>query len=260
MVNHEGLKDGELGSFWRNLPRLFWVALSFLTPFLTPRHEYRSGDIARSSLFFPFIGLFIGVLNYGVFTGLSRFTANTHLPALVTVVVWLVLTRGLHLDGWADICDGLFATRDRDKRRKILKDSHLGTFGAAGLFFLLIWKMMTIDGLSSPWLLILSPVVGRTVAVMIGAFFRPFAREEKGLGEEFLGKVPPWIFGFWMIVMIGFFAWQGKLFLFFATMVVFILSYLFGKMMERSFGGLNGDAIGASIELAESLFLGIGRL
>ena len=82
------------------------IAFGLMTtlPIRLPEN-WSAGDSGRASVWYPLVGLVIGVL-----TWLAWNSANHVFPARVsgvlTLVVWVVLTGGLHLDGLADCCDG----------------------------------------------------------------------------------------------------------------------------------------------------------
>lgn len=238
----------------------YWfVAMSFLTCIPVPKFNYQNGDLSRAAVFFPVIGGLIGVFNYGLYCFLRFINAGNWLIALVLVISSIVLTRGLHLDGWADICDALFSTQDVQRRREILKDSRLGTFGVVGIFLLLSFKIIALGQNPLPIFLVISPVAGRTAALIIGGLFHPFRQEKKSLGEEFIGQIPRWVMGTWLGIIILFPWFLGWHYYPVKAALIFFVGWLFSKMMERGFRGLSGDAVGAIIELVETLFLYLGR-
>ena len=63
------------------------------------------------------------------------------LTAVFIVLAGIILTGGLHLDGWADTGDAFFSYRDRDKRLEILEDPRLGAFGTMALVLLIVVKI-----------------------------------------------------------------------------------------------------------------------
>ena len=244
----------------RNIWHYWLVALSFLTCIPTPRYLYQTGDLSQAAIFFPVVGGLIGAFNYGLYYLLRIFKVGNWFMALVLVLFPLILTRGLHLDGWADVCDALFSTADVNKRREILKDSRLGTHGVTGIFFLLSFKTAALVENFLPIFLIVAPMAGRTAALVIGGLFHPFYQGKKSLGEEFIGRIPRWSMGVWLIIMILFpFFGKGNYYPIKAAFIFFV-GWLFGKLTEKSFQGLNGDTAGAAIELIETLFLYLGRI
>jgi len=234
---------------------LLRLAVSFLTPLPLGGGMYQGGDLARASVFFPLVGLGIGGAVWGVRLAVFSRTEDALLASLLALFFWVVLTRGLHLDGVADVCDALFGGGEEARRREILKDPRVGTFGVLGVIFVLGAKGVALFRPESAFALFLAPAFGRAVALLFGAFFSPFPREEPGLGEEFLGKVPKMAFLGWggglCVVLFLAGGWTFAL----KTAAGFGIMFTLGKVLSQSFGGLNGDALGAGIEWGEALWL-----
>ncbi|MBC7217690.1 MAG: adenosylcobinamide-GDP ribazoletransferase [Candidatus Caldatribacterium sp.] len=243
----------------KRLVRLLRFAVSFLTPFPVGSGNYEPGDLAQSAVFFPLVGLGIGALLSFTRSSLLKWTGDSLLAAFVTLFAWILLTRGLHIDGVADVCDALFAPKG--KRELILKDPRVGTFGVLGILFVLGAKGVVLARLSGGvFPLLLAPVFGRAVALLFGAFFRALPREERGLAEEFVGRVPKLAFVLWAFGIggMGFLAlgWRGVL----KTALSFGIMFTLGRGMARFFGGLNGDMVGAGIEWGEAIWLFLWRM
>src|SRR4029077_16974283 len=108
--------------------------------------------------------------------------------AAFIVLGWAGLTGALHLEGASDAFDGLFPAATRERRLEILNDIHLGSFGATGLFLILILKFASVYNVN--WsVLLLAPVLGRWTLVYAGTF--PLARADgmaatftRGLGRR----------------------------------------------------------------------------
>ena len=125
------------------------VAFGLLTtlPFRLPE-DWSTGDSGRASIWYPFVGLVIGVLTWLVWKSATLVFAPL-VAGVITLIVWVALTGGLHLDGLADCCDGLFASVSAERRLEIMKDPHMGTFGAVGLILVLFLKAATLASLTS---------------------------------------------------------------------------------------------------------------
>ena len=89
-------------------------------------------------LFLPVVGLEIGAL-WGALAWLCRLL---NLPALVAGLVLcaypFLITGFIHLDGFMDVTDAVKSWRDLERRREILKDSHVGSFAVIGIVLLMI--------------------------------------------------------------------------------------------------------------------------
>ena len=85
----------------------------------------------------PAIGLIVGLLA-ALAVALATLLLPAQLGGVIGCLVWVFITGGLHLDGVADCGDGLLVEAPPERRLEIMKDSRLGTFGGAALFF--VWR------------------------------------------------------------------------------------------------------------------------
>ena len=109
----------------------FWIAIEFLTVIPLPfKREWKAKEIASSLIFFPVVGLLIGVLLFLVNWGLGEVFPAVVTSAL-TLIVWVLISGAMHLDGLADCCDGLGGSTPQ-KRLEIMKDSHTGLSALPG--------------------------------------------------------------------------------------------------------------------------------
>ncbi|MCJ7666169.1 MAG: adenosylcobinamide-GDP ribazoletransferase [Actinobacteria bacterium] len=120
-------------------------AFGFLTVFKIPASiAMDEKEVSGSVLYFPLVGLMLGI-----FISFSFFVLNHFLPILVTVLLVLILevtlTGAAHLDGLADMFDGIFSgKRNKDKILEIMKKSDVGVFGILSIVFLIILKTALI--------------------------------------------------------------------------------------------------------------------
>ena len=114
------------------------IAFNLMTTLPLPASkDWQTGDSGRASVWYPFVGLVIGGLTWLTWMGTTRFFPPL-VAGILTLVVWVTLTGGLHLDGLADCCDGLLASTTVERRLEIMKDPRLGTFGGIGLVLTLL--------------------------------------------------------------------------------------------------------------------------
>lgn len=236
--------------------RYFFIAFQFLTivplPF-QPRCEEE--DLGRSMAFFPLVGLVLGLLLVGLDMLLSL-----RLPPMVVdlllVTVLTVVTGGLHLDGLADVCDGLAARGPRERFLEVMKDPRTGAVGAAGVTLSLLLKFVALTAIPAEIrreALLFFPLVGRfsQVQMTVGA---QRARSD-GLGAAFIGGV-----GVLQMVLAEITVLAAA-YLFFGMkgLYIFVLIYLVTWRLKVWFhnrlGGVTGDVIGCASELNEILCL-----
>src|SRR5699024_4186001 len=93
----------------------------------------------------PLFGLFIDVISAFVLAGLTEYTLLSDLAiTLIFITFTIILTGGIHLDGWIDASYAFFSYRDVKKRLQIMEDPRVGAFGVLGLLFLLSFKFLFI--------------------------------------------------------------------------------------------------------------------
>ena len=129
--------------------RLFLVALQFMTRLPCPRWVgFEPEWLNQSARHFPAVGLLVGAV-----AALVLVLGEVLFPPAVAVglsmAATLLLTGAFHEDGWADTCDALGggASVGRARALVIMKDSRIGTYGAAGLVLMLGLKAATLSAL-----------------------------------------------------------------------------------------------------------------
>lgn len=231
----------------------FFAAIRFLT--ILPVPNGWSGDektLARSIFFFPLAGLAIGLIAAAFDYAVGR--ALPLLPASVlTILVLIGLSGGLHMDGLADTADGFFSARPRAKMMEIMRDSRTGVMGVLAVVFVVLLKvtLLAVMVTSSRWVLILlMPLAGRAAVVLLMTSL-PYARPEGGLATLFAGS-RSWLHGLWawglMFVLSG---WLAQGLGLAAAILALILTALFILYNRSKIGGYTGDTLGAVCELAE---------
>jgi adenosylcobinamide-GDP ribazoletransferase len=242
------------------LPSSLRIAIGFLTRLPVEHGTYAEPSFGRALAWFPLVGTGLGVLLLA-----AQFTLQVAAPmsdatsAVALCALWAALSGGLHLDGLADVFDGLSGGRgDRDRTLEIMRDSHIGAHGATALCLLLIAKVVAVSELLAherATFLLLCPAVARWIVVALIAWF-PYAREE-GIGTVFRRHVRArdLLLGSLVIaVMMGGLGWLG-LAVAAPVLVCAGVMLLVGFSLKRRLGGLTGDVYGAAIELGELAFL-----
>jgi adenosylcobinamide-GDP ribazoletransferase len=212
--------------------------------------------LARSMTFFPLVGLLIGLLLTVAFLILS-FLFSKSLVLWLTLGCLALLTRGLHLDGFADTIDGFAAGGTKEKILEVMRDSRIGAFGVVGLIFLIGAKYLALDQITGPSIpnsLILMTVMGRNSMVWV-CFRSPYARTGEGLAKPFAENLTSreMILSSASAIAMGLVIWGLKGVLVFIGIGLF--SLLFRLFFLRKLKGITGDILGAANELSEVLCL-----
>lgn len=234
----------------------FWIAWKFLTIIPSPSHrEYESEDLGKSISFFPVVGLFLGLVLFGIDLLLDLFLPSILINILL-VIALVVLTGALHLDGFIDTCDGFAVKSSAADKLRIMRDSRVGGFGVVGGCCLIIAKFAALVALPvglRASALILMPILSRWGMVYAISAFSPAKRE--GLGWA-IKQSASWkglvvATGFSLIMALVLLSWWGAALL--ATLCLILLA--FSRYLCSRFGGLTGDSYGAINEAAEVIVL-----
>jgi adenosylcobinamide-GDP ribazoletransferase len=216
--------------------------------------DWQTGDSGRASVWYPFVGLVIGALTWLAWMVATRFSQSAPLVAgILTLVVWVALTGGLHLDGLADSCDGLFASTSIERRLEIMKDPRLGVFGGIGLILVLFLKAATLATLTpaTSFGIILSASLARWCILLAGLF--PLARLS-GMGADFAIGFRRWfvlagaIFPLGLALALG---TRGVLSLLAGLVAAALVLWL----AKSRIGGVTGDVFGMVVEIVETVSL-----
>lgn len=235
----------------------FLTALGFLTTLPLPNswRMVTPDQIGRSLSYFPLAGLVIG----GILVGVDRALGFVFPPLLgsaLVVVALVIFIGGLHLDGLADTCDALAVGKTPEERLKIMRDSRIGSFGATGLFSVLLLKFLALAQLSG-WDrvcgLLLMPTLGKW-AITFSAFAYPYVRPT-GMGRAFKDKAGPQRFalatGITSVACLILMGLQGLMLM----GGIWLITLGLGNYARSRLGGFTGDVYGAVNEVGETFTL-----
>ncbi|NOY83847.1 MAG: adenosylcobinamide-GDP ribazoletransferase, partial [Nitrospirae bacterium] len=171
--------------------KAFFSALSTLTVLPVPRrfHQCDEKSLAASVVYFPVVGLFVGVLLVGLLYFLKAIFPPLVLAAVLLFVL-VMLTGALHLDGVADLADGLGAGGAPERMLAVMKESQVGAFGVIALVLVLLLKFSLFFEIidKGRWLdFVLMTLLSRW-AMALAAFLGKYPRVA-GTGLAFIGKI-----------------------------------------------------------------------
>lgn len=117
----------------------FKIAFAMYSKIPMPRSDWTKENMRYAMCFFPAIGAVIGALVYGWGCLAPSFCQGGLLPAVGYVMIPVLVTGGIHLDGFLDAADALGSYQPMERKLEILKDSHAGAFAViAGISYFLL--------------------------------------------------------------------------------------------------------------------------
>ena len=228
------------------------VAFSMFSALPMPRVAWNEDNMRYSLCAFPLVGVVIAVFCRGWDFVSTALLLPEILRGAGLCLLPVVLTGGIHLDGYADTCDALASHSGQERRQEILKDPHLGAFAAIRLccFFVLSFALWTALPMTKlPALLGLFGLSRSLSGLSLTCF--PL-REGSGLAREFTrtadrkrvrAALLTMAIAFAALLVLGG-AWASPV----AALAVFLY---YRRMCEKDFGGLSGDLAGWFLQISE---------
>ena len=225
------------------------MALMFFTRIPVPSlADFRDEDLTNAARWFPAVGLLIGAIQAVVLLAFA-----TILPplaaALLALAAALMATGAFHEDGLADSFDGLGGGYTREKTLEIMKDSRIGTFGAAALLLALALQAVALAEMPFIAAILAAHALSRFAAVTLLAT-QDYVREDAlSRAKPLATRIGP-----------GGLAWAGAcaalpaLFMPWAALAsmlgaMLVIRLYWGWVCQRRLGGYTGDMLGACQQL-----------
>ncbi len=245
-------------NYLTNHLRSFYIALSFLTRVQTPlKGDVSQSQIGQSIIYYPLVGAIMGLLFFSLTELILFFSTDFSNGVLAALLLsfWVLITGGLHLDGLADSADAWVGGQDdRDRTLEIMKDPYCGPIAVAVIVLVLLLKWAALNQLlkmDQSAFLIVVPMLSRGVIILL--FMTTTYVRDSGLGAAFLDYMPD------ENVLWGSLFASAFLYLLFgglfSMLLVAVVVLALRAMMIQRLGGMTGDTLGATVEIAEAVAL-----
>ena len=202
---------------------------------------------------YPAAGLAIGCLLSFLYLAAGKIFSDA-LVAVTLVAGSILVTGAIHLDGLADCADAFYGKRSKEERLRILKDPRIGTMGSAAIGISLLARFATLSTLVGPTVLLALPVMtafSRTT-ILIALRLLPYARKRGGIISQPSNRSLHSTSALALAVSVVF---AVAILLPVPTLLAFLALAGFWRLSWNRIGGCTGDVLGASIEIAEIVFL-----
>ncbi|MDI1298658.1 adenosylcobinamide-GDP ribazoletransferase [Methylotenera sp.] len=231
----------------------FLTAVMFFTRVPVRFSSFDNADLNKATRYFPLIGILVGAVGALVFW-LSDILLPLEIALLLSMASTTLLTGAFHEDGLADAVDGLGGGWSREQVLAIMVDSRIGSYGAIGLFLVLLTKYQALTyqwAALIPATLIAGHSLSRLCAVLVMSTQNYVKAEGKSKPLATQLTITELIIAtFFGLVPLAFLEMK-----FLAALVPVAIVWLwFSAKIKSRIGGYTGDCLGAMQQLTEVAF------
>ena len=240
----------------------FFIALSMYSRIPVPRVDWEKENMRYAMCFFPMIGVVIGAVMYLAGWLLDKTSVGGLFRGVVFTLIPIIITGGIHMDGFMDTMDALGSWGDREKKLEILKDSHAGAFAILGMGCYLMWSVAVWSELPAEVLRVcgVSFVLSRALSGFSVVTF-PAARNS-GLLKMFqdgaqkkVVRITMCLYVAAAVIMMAVMNARAMTGAVTGVMIAFLYYIVVSR---KQFGGVTGDLAGFFLETAElAMFTGL---
>ena len=231
------------------------IAFGTYSKLPVPYFEWKEEDMEYSVCFFPFVGLFLGAVQWGWLWICNKLGIGSVAKAAAVIVLNILITGGIHIDGYMDTMDALHSYQPRDKKLQILKDAHIGAFAVIMLsVYILVYAgaLTEINYIISP-LFACTFVFSRILSGFSVVMFKGAKKEgmlytfSKSANRNIV--LDALVMEFLLMAAVMFYFYGIKAVVLVCSLLVVFLYYRYKSYKE--FGGITGDLAGWFLCLCE---------
>jgi adenosylcobinamide-GDP ribazoletransferase len=234
--------------------RLDELILAFTLLTRIPMPPARAGDgdaLARAVWAYPIVGAVVGGVGALVFT-VVRTSQVPASPAAWIALAAMVLTGCFHEDGLADFWDGIGGGHTVDRKLEIMRDSRIGSYGAAALIMALGARASLMAALDDHGMATVACIVAAALGrVAIGGVLATLGPARPDGIAALAGKPPVraslGALGVGLVIAMAVEPLAGAA----ALVAVAVVVLICRTLMQRQIGGYTGDGLGATEQKAE---------
>ncbi|MCK9394576.1 MAG: adenosylcobinamide-GDP ribazoletransferase [Methylobacter sp.] len=210
-------------------------------------------QLPQAAVYLPLIGWLVGGICALVFY-LADLVWPQTTAVILALIAGILLTGALHEDGFADVCDGFGGGMDKQRILEIMKDSHIGVYGLLGLLLMLMLKISVLIAMPAavPFVLLSGHSISRLSPLLLMGRYE-YAREHQSKASGAVYRPNFRELAFAAVIALLPLALLPILCTL-AIIPVLISTILLGRYFYRRIGGYTGDCLGASQQVAETVF------
>lgn len=238
----------------------FKIAFSMYSKIPMPHTEWNDKNMRYAMCFFPMVGAVIGVLYYLWFIISLKLNVGNILSSAIYTVIPIIITGGIHVDGFVDTMDAINSYQSVERKLEILKDSHIGAFALISCitYFIINFGIVSeIKSLHSVLIIGAGFVLSRALSALAIVEFK--SARNSGLAKTFKDAAQKNTVKIVMIIYILFvsvFMISVDYKLGLGAVLTSLFMFLYYKYISyKKFGGITGDLAGFFLQMCELLIM-----
>lgn len=231
------------------------IAFSTYSRIPMPQVEWSEKNMRHTLALFPLVGLAVGLIFWAVDGICALLGVGMALRAALLTAVPVVVTGGIHLDGYCDTVDALASHAGREKKLEILKDSAAGAFAVIWCVVLLLVTFGFMTEKASALTVAAGFVLSRSLSALAIEHL-PSARSGMGAALKSGSRFPWWVMGLYGAVYLAVVLLWGEPVPGLVALAAAIGFYfMYKRMAMKVFGGFTGDLAGWFLTVCELVML-----
>jgi adenosylcobinamide-GDP ribazoletransferase len=211
-------------------------------------------QLPQAAVYLPLVGWLVGGICALVFYLADLLWPQTT-AVILALITGILMTGALHEDGFADVCDGFGGGVSKQRILDIMKDSHIGVYGFLGLLLMLLLKISLLSAMPSstvPLVLLAGHSISRLPPLLLMQRYE-YVREHDSKASGAIYKPDFQELAFATVTALLPLVLLPALCAL-AIIPVLLATVLLGHYFYRRIGGYTGDCLGASQQVAETIF------
>lgn len=220
-----------------------------------PMADWEAANMRYVMCFFPLVGAAIGAVVFGISKLCVWLSVPSLLAAIVLILLPILISGGIHLDGFMDVCDAIGSRQEPARKLEIMKDSHVGSFAVLGLVVLLLLNLGSWYQIPVECLQVLG--IGFVMSRAMSGFLvvQEKAARKDGLNAMFSGAAEKnrtkVVLCMYMAACVVFMLIASIPAGIAACVAAFGCMFIIPQVAKRQFGGWTGDVAGYFLQVCE---------
>ncbi|MCR5784484.1 MAG: adenosylcobinamide-GDP ribazoletransferase [Eubacterium sp.] len=232
------------------------IAFSLYSKIPMPQFEWKDEDLRYVTGFFPVVGAAVGGMFYLWFYIAETLNLPGTSRCFILAALPLIITGGFHFDGFLDTSDALSSYGDKEKKREILKDPHIGAFAfIRGLIAAAIYVAALFMAEDEKAALAIAGgfVLSRALSALAVLCFPKMSDEGNVsyISKRQNDKINLVLILMWMALSIAF-ELCNSVIIGVTVIAAALISFIYYRFMsQKQFGGISGDLAGYFVVICE---------